>query len=85
MAKKVKEALLNTPESWWIIIRGYHLHKSFWGVILLILGLITWKYYSSAIGLLFLVVGIILIILSILGHIYTQNKPYFKLWEKHKK
>lgn len=78
MFKGIKEYLLNTPEKYWVVIFGYHLHKSFWGTLLVIVGLL-FKFISA------LIVGGILIFLSISGHIYTNNKPYFKLWDKYEK
>lgn len=85
MVKKAKEFMLNTPEKYWVVIFGHHLHKSFWGVLLFVLGLIAYRYDSVRLGIFFLVIGILLVVLSITGHIYTQNKPYFKLWDKYKK
>lgn len=72
MARKAKEFLLNAPEHQWVVFHGYHFHKSFTGVLLIILGLLSLEYYS-AIGALFIAIGIILIILSILGHIYSEQ------------
>ena len=78
MFRNIKEYLLNTPEKHWIVIFGYHFHKSFWGTLLLIIGLLL--RYSPII-----IIGFILVFLDIAGHIYTKNKPYFKLWDKHEK
>jgi len=85
MANKIKEFLLNTPEHHWVIIRGCHFHKSFWGTLLIAIGIIILIFYSQTLAIILFVLGIILIMLSILGHRYTNNRPYFKLWEKHKK
>jgi len=78
MLKSIKEYLLNTPEKYWVVIIGYHLHKSFFGMLLIIIGLLL-KFMPA------IVIGLILILLSISGHIYTKNKPYFKLWDKYHK
>ena len=77
MIKRVMQYLLNTPEKYWFVMFGYHFHKSFLGTLLLIIGFIT-NFVP------FIIFGTILIILSVSGHIYTQNKPYFKLWDKYK-
>ena len=85
MGNRIKEFLLNTPEKYWLIIFGYHIHKSFWGVILFLIG-ITLLIISKLIwGMISLIIGSVLIVLSICGHVYTNNRPYFKLWDKYKK
>ncbi len=85
MLKKIKEFLLNTPEKYWLVIFGYHIHKSFWGVLFFLIGLLMLIFYSSLYGIIFIIFGLICITLSIRGHVYTKNRPYFKLWEKYKK
>ena len=84
MLNKIKEIVLNTPEKYWLIVFGYHIHKSFWGLILFIAGLIISVFYSLILGIILLVIGIIIMILAILGNLYTHNKAYFKLWDKYK-
>lgn len=84
----LQEYLLNTPAKYWITIFGYHLHKSFFGVIFLLLGIIIFSINKKSqsrfkkLGIILASFGLILVILSILGHIYTDNHPYFKLWDK---
>ena len=84
----VKEFILNTPEKHWIVVYGYHLHKSFFGIIFVLVSIILFllyrKKYSSKrlifyLSLASLFVGLILLFLSITGNIYTGNFPYFKL------
>ena len=82
--KQIKELLLNTPEKYWLIVRGKHIHKSFWGVTLTGGSVASWLTTQSLLitgGL--LTVGLAVIGLSIAGHIYTGNKPYFKLWDNY--
>lgn len=75
--RQVKEFLLNTPEQYWFVVFGYHVHKSFWGVLLIVSGLFwTWRLC---------VAGVALVSISVAGHVYTDNRPYFKLWERHRK
>jgi hypothetical protein len=78
MRKRIIEQLFNTPEKYWVVIGGYHFHKSFWGTLLIGIGLFLQSLWLAGIGC-------ILIFLSVAGHIYTNNKPYFKLWEKYEK
>jgi hypothetical protein len=61
-----------------------HLHKAFWSVILLIFSLLIY-IFGREIFVAFALAGIILILISVIGHIYTNNRPYFKLWDKYKK
>lgn len=77
--KVMKEYVLNTPEQYWTVIFGRHVHKSFWGLLLIALGLIVW----SKLGLFMGGTGSVLVSLSVAGHIYTDNKPYFKLWDRY--
>jgi hypothetical protein len=88
----IKELLLNTPEKYWIIAFGYHLHKSFFGVLFLLASFIVflfyWRKFPSKRYLMYVClalfgVGALLVLLSIFGHIYTHNLPYFKLWDKY--
>jgi hypothetical protein len=88
MVSKIGEFILNTPEKYWIIINGHHLHKSFFGVIFILIGVISLilyrlKYSSKRsifyTSLVFLIVGVVLLVLSISGNVYTNNLPYFKL------
>ncbi|HIH26277.1 hypothetical protein J4476_01340 [Candidatus Woesearchaeota archaeon] len=85
MTNKIKELFLNTPEKYWFIIFGYHIHKSFWGVLFIILGIIVFNLFSKFFGIVLLILGLLITTLSICGHIYTNNKPYFKLWDKYNK
>jgi len=79
---KAKEFALNTPPNHWIIVFGYHIHKSFWGCLLGVIGIIE-LFFMLWLGIALLVVGVIMIIISIIGNIYTDDKPYFKLWDKY--
>lgn len=78
MLKKVRDQLLNTPKKYWIVVFGFHLHKSFWGTLLVGAGLFL-HFIPS------IYIGFVLILLSVTGHIYTKNKPYFKLWDREEK
>ena len=82
--KKFKQFLFNTPEKYWLTIRNRHIHKSFWGVTLTGSSAVSWwttKAFLVSMGL--LTAGLGIIALSVAGHIYTNNKPYFKLWDKY--
>ena len=92
MTDELKEFFLNTPEKYWTVIFGYHPHKSFFSLVLIIMAIIVFftywlklpsKHYLAYLGLTLFIIGGILLILSVLGHIYTQNVPYFKLWDKY--
>jgi type IV secretory pathway VirB3-like protein len=79
---KILEFWLNTPKKYWLFMFGYHIKKAFWGVLLVCLSLVM-----MLIGLVFImwltfVLGLVLIFLSVVGHIYTKNYPIFKLWDK---
>jgi len=50
MKNKIKELLLDTLEKYWLVIFGYHIKKSFWGVCFLILGLILIIFHSLLLG-----------------------------------
>ncbi len=75
---RIRDQLLNTPEKQWIVVFGYHLHKSFWGTLAVVVGAV-WHFWPA------ILMEVGLIALSIAGHIYTHNKPYFKLWDKYQK
>lgn len=83
--KNLKDFLLNTPEKYWLVISGYHIHKSFWGLIFLILGMIFIIFHKLFIGFGLLIIGDVLIILSIIGQKYTHGKYRLELWERYKK
>lgn len=85
MFNRMKEFLLNTPEKYWLVLFGYHIHKSFWGVVFTLIGITLLVTRSLILGTVSFIVGIILLVLSIYGHIYTNNRPYFKLWDKYEK
>ncbi len=82
---KLKEIVLDTPEGHWLIIMGYHIHKAFWGTLFSSLGaaliIITgaWLYIIACIF------GALLIVSDVVGHIYTNHRPYFVLVEKYNK
>lgn len=80
---RIKKYLLDTPEKHWLIVRGYHIHKSFWGVFLAVTGIVV-CLYSMMFGLIASALGLSLAILDIKGHMATDNKPFFQLWNKHK-
>jgi len=84
MKKWFIKNLLDTPEGHWLVVFSYHVHKSFWGVILLVVGIVLSAVFSAWYLLLF-VPGIILITVDIAGHIYTNHKPLFVMLEKHSK
>ncbi len=79
MSSKIKELLLNTPEKYWLIIWGYHIHKSFWGVLFIILGVL---YSSLWIRILMLFIGIFILLISIIGQKYTHDKYRLVILEK---
>jgi len=35
----VKVFFLDVPEKYWTVIFGYHVHKAFWGLLLILIGL----------------------------------------------
>jgi len=76
--KKIKEYLLNCPEKYWVVVFGYHFKKSFLGTVLLLVGIFLASLFLIIAGLFFICLGIA-------GHIYTNRKSYFKLWEKYEK
>jgi len=84
MFKKIKELLLNTPERYWLILFGYHIHKSFWGVLNVVLGVILVLFLSLAFGIFFIITGCIVLALSIIGQKYTYGKYKIEIWEKYK-
>ncbi len=92
MLNLIKEAFLNTPKKYWFVVFGYHLHKSFFGVVLLIISITLLlfnflKYRNKKLllylGLISWIIGTILIVLSILGNVYTNHLPYFNLLEPY--
>lgn len=83
MVKRVINYFLNVPEKHWLVVRGYHIHKAFWGVFLAVAGIIV-CLHSIIFGLIASVLGVGLAILDVRGHMTTDNKPYFQLWNKHK-
>src|SRR3989338_9349316 len=70
--RRLKEFLLNTPEKYWLVVYGDHLHKSFWGLALFLTGFVLTWYVS--------LFGMLVLSLSVAGHVYTRNRPYLKLW-----
>jgi hypothetical protein len=89
MFDNIKELLLNTPEKYWLIIGNYHIHKSFWGIISLILGTFSLshkflkKKYRIIFAIFFLLIGTTALTLSIIGQKYTHGKYKLELWEKY--
>lgn len=80
---KLLSFLLDTPSEHWVVVRGIHFHKSFWGSLLAFVGIFVLTIHKvTLIGAVIIVIGFVYIFLSVLGHIYTHNKPYFKLWDK---
>lgn len=77
--------LWNTPEPYWLILFGYHIHKAFWGVLLIIAGIIFLIKNYQRIGIILAIIGILLVLLDIRAHIEIGLKPYFMLWNKHQK
>ena len=84
MINKIKRFLLNTPKKYWSIAFHYHLHKAFWGVLFVIIGIIIIKTFFIW-GILSLIFGVIMLTLSVVGNIYKKDKPYLRLWDKYKK
>lgn len=71
----LKELFLNTPRKYWIVVKGYHIHGLFFGLMFTFLDIFfIW----------FIVVGIILVIHDIAGHIYTKHRPIICLIDKIK-
>jgi len=75
---------LNTPKKYWWVFKRYHFHKAFLGFISLVVGLVIYFYFSVGVGIAFSVIGILLIIMSIAGNIYTERKPYLNIVDKVK-
>lgn len=76
--------MLDTPEGHWLVIKGYHIHKAFWGSLLTVAGLLLAIFFSGRYFLV-LIIGAIVVFIDIAGHIYTNRRPYFVLIEKYKK
>lgn len=81
----IKEFYLNTPRKYQVIIKGYHFHKSFWGCLLVMLGLLLFPTDSKKTSTFSIALGSLLIFLSVKGHRYTNNRPLFKLWDREKR
>ena len=86
MIQKILEFLLNTPKSYQLFVAGYHVHKTFWGILLIIISLSFFfgKKIHRIIPFILLIIGIILIALDVTGHMYTHHTPYFILLERVK-
>jgi len=80
--QEIKELILNTPEKYWVIIAGYHFHKSFWGILILIIGGILFFLWENWYCVPFIIIGSYFLIASILGQKYTHGKYKLVLWEK---
>ncbi len=78
---KIKEYFLNTPETYWTVVFHRHLHKSLLGLLLIVLGVMFFSKTSWYL----IFVGLFFVFLSVAGHIYTNNKPYLKLWDYYPK
>ena len=77
--------LWNTPERYWLIVFGYHIHKAFWGVLLIVLGLTVVILNYLYFGISLVLIGLLLVLLDIRAHVEIGLKPYFILWNKHPK
>ena len=57
---------LNTPKKYWLVVKGYHVHKSFFGLIIVLFGLFfIWL----------IPIGIFLMLIDMAGHHYTNYRP----------
>ncbi len=83
MYQQTKRFILNTPEKYWVVVLGRHLHKSFWVLLLFTAGVLTGWHHT--LGVVLSVIGVLLVALSIVGHYYTNNRPLLKLWDKYQR
>lgn len=83
MLKKniIKNFTIDTPEKYWAVIFGYHIHKGVLGVILIIIGIVPTLNLYLRFALIFIGIGIV--ILDTIGHIHTNWHKTFSLIEKH--
>ena|GEM_PF-3458608 len=83
MLNKIKETLLNTPEKYWLIVGNYHIHKSFWGIMFVILGVILMFNYNSWTSTIALTVGLFILTISVIGQKYTHGKYKLEIMERY--
>lgn len=83
MLKQIIEFLLNTPEKYWLIVGKYHIHKSFWGIIFFIAGILLMVSSILWVGILTFSVGCFILSISIIGQKYTHGKYKLEIWEKY--
>ena len=83
MFKQITEFLLNTPERYWLIINGYHIHKSFWGILFFIAGMLFMIFNVLWIGILIFFIGLLIVTISIIGQKYTHGSYKLEIWEKY--
>lgn len=92
MANKFLAFFLDTPERYWIVIGGIHFHKSFWGLVMIVLGILLLFYHFRGsrskrlefwLALCLIGTGLLLNILSLAGNIYNGTLPIIELWEPY--
>ncbi|QQG45659.1 MAG: hypothetical protein HYW89_01940 [Candidatus Sungiibacteriota bacterium] len=76
---------LDTPDKYWIVVSGYHLHKMFWGFLSLLISLVLWRFGATKVILtvarVAFFIGVGLVAVDLWSHWYTQGTPYFALWD----
>lgn len=82
---KVQHLTIDTPEKYWAIIKGYHVHKGIIGLILIPLGIgIGIELNNFWLGLILFILGWGIVIMDTYGHIHTNWHKRIVFIEKHK-
>jgi hypothetical protein len=79
----IKNFTIDTPNKYWAVINGYHIHKSLLGALLVILGTIV-SINNLKTGVIVSIIGLAIIIIDIIGHIHTNWHKKIVFIEKHK-
>lgn len=78
----IKNFTVDTPEKYWAVIFGYHVHKGVLGIILIVAG-ITLPLNNLYLSLALVTIGAGIIIMDTIGHIHTNWHKTFSFIEKH--
>ncbi|MCL4354371.1 hypothetical protein M1349_02760 [Patescibacteria group bacterium] len=74
---------IDTPSKFWATPFGYHIHKGVIGLILMIVGLII-ILNDLNLGAIIFALGLGIVIMDTIGHIYTNWHKTIVFIEKHK-
>jgi len=80
---KIQHFTIDTPEKYWAIIKGYHIHKGVLGIPAIIGGTII-SFNNLTAGVITALAGIGIIIMDTIGHIHTNWHKKIVFIEKHK-